>query len=142
MPGYGGTGRALRRIKADHVLDMVLSGQLLGAVEAASWGLVDTVIEDAGKGLVHLRSALKDSLSQPAVPDYQQTDADVEQAVALAEQTVLPRLKSHQTPAPFLICEHFGLPKQIGVLWSKQNVSGFLRCCWVRPAIICGAYLC
>ena len=34
------------------------------------------------------------------MPDYQQTDADVEQAVAQAEQTVfLPRLKSHQTPA-------------------------------------------
>ena len=111
MPGYGGTGRALRRIKADHVLDMVLSGRLLGAAEAASWGLVDTVIEDAGEGLVHLRSALKDSLSQPAVPDYQQTDADVEQAVAQAEQTVLPRLKSHQTPAPFLICEHFRASK-------------------------------
>ena len=111
MPGYGGTGRALRRIKAEHVLDMVLSGRLLGAAEAASWGLVDTVIDEAGDKLVHLRSAMKDSLSQPAVPDFQQTDADVERAIIQAEQAVLPRLKSTQTPAPFLICEHFRASK-------------------------------
>ena len=111
MPGYGGTGRALRRIKAEHVLDMVLSGRLLGAAEAASWGLVDTVIDEAGDKLVHLRSAMKDSLSQPSVPDFQQTDADVERAIIQAEQAVLPRLKSTQTPAPFLICEHFRASK-------------------------------
>ena len=111
MPGYGGTGRALRRMPAEHVLDMVLSGRLLGASEAASWGLVDKVIEDAGEGFVHLRAALKDSLSQPAVPDFQQTDADVEQAILQAEQNVLPQLKFHQTPAPFYICEHFRTSK-------------------------------
>lgn len=107
MPGYGGTGRALRRVKAEQVLDMVLSGRLLGAEEAASYGLVDTVIEEAGAGAVHLRAALKDSLNQPPVPDFVQTDAEVEAAIVAAEETVLPRFRADQTPAPFLICEHF-----------------------------------
>jgi 3-hydroxyacyl-CoA dehydrogenase/enoyl-CoA hydratase/3-hydroxybutyryl-CoA epimerase len=103
MPGYGGTGRAMRRIKAEHVLDMVLSGCLLSGVEAKALGLVDTVIDDAAD----LRQAVADELTQPSVPDLGQTDSDVEQAVGQAEETILQTLKKERTPAPFLICEHF-----------------------------------
>ncbi|MEC7208903.1 MAG: enoyl-CoA hydratase-related protein [Pseudomonadota bacterium] len=102
MPGYGGTGRALRRIKAEQVLDMVLSGRLLGAQEALSWGLVDTVVDNADQ----LQDALEESLKKPPVPDLQQTDAEVEAAILQVEETVLPRFRSEQTPAPFLICDH------------------------------------
>ena len=103
MPGYGGTGRAMRRIKAKHVLDMVLSGRLLSGKEAKFIGLIDTVIDDAAD----LRKAIVDELTKPPVPDLGQADSDVEQAVRHAEETVLRRLKKEQTPAPFLICEHF-----------------------------------
>ena len=107
MPGFGGTGRALRRIPAEQVLDLVLSGRLVSAQEAASWGLVDKVIDGAGDKARHLRAALMNGLSEPAVSDYPQSDADVDAAVMQAEQAVLPRLRREATPAPFLICEHF-----------------------------------
>ena len=111
MPGFGGTGRALRRIPAEQVLDLVLSGRLLGAEEAASWGLVDKVIDEAGAKACHLRAALVSSLSAPSVPDYQQTDADIEAAVGQVEQTILPGYQREAMPAPFLICEHFRASK-------------------------------
>lgn len=111
MPGFGGTGRALRRIRAQQVLDLVLSGRLLGAEEAASWGLVDKVIDEAGTGACHLRAALVASLNTPSASDYPQTDADVDAAVTQAEQTLLPRYRRDAMPAPFLICEHFRASK-------------------------------
>ena len=56
LPGYGGTGRALRRIGMEATLDMVLSGRLLGAEEAASWQLVDRLVSDT--------DALKDAMRE------------------------------------------------------------------------------
>ena len=103
MPGYGGTGRAMRRIKAKNVLDMVLSGRLLSANEAKTIGLVDKVVKDA----TSLRKAVADELDHPAVPDIIQTDSDVKQAVIEAKDNILSRFQKEQTPAPFLICEHF-----------------------------------
>ena len=110
MPGYGGTGRAMRRIKAEHVLDMVLSGRLLSGQEAKAIGLIDTVIDD----VTALRKAVADELMQPSVPDLAQTDSDVQQAVGEAEVAILQRLRKEQTPAAFLICEHF---RASGVDW-------------------------
>ena len=103
MPGYGGTGRAMRRIEAKNVLDMVLSGRLLSANEAKTIGLVDKVVKDA----TSLRKAVADELDHPAVPDIIQTDSDVKQAVIQAKDNILSRFHREQTPAPFLICEHF-----------------------------------
>ena len=46
MPGNGGTQRLSRRVGKGRALDMILTGRTVGAQEAASIGLVDSVIPD------------------------------------------------------------------------------------------------
>jgi enoyl-CoA hydratase len=48
IPGGGGTQRLPRLVGAGRALQMIYSGELIGADEAARIGLVDHVIDDAG----------------------------------------------------------------------------------------------
>jgi len=59
MPGYGGTGRAIRRIGVARTLEMVLTGRMVRATEALEWGLVDALVGNEDM----LRGALKDMLT-------------------------------------------------------------------------------
>jgi len=55
MPGCGGTWRATRRIGISQALDLVLSGRLVDAEEAARLGLIHGVVERAqGPGMAEM----------------------------------------------------------------------------------------
>ena len=78
MPGYGGTGRAVRRIGVAHTLEMVLTGRMVRATEALEWGLVDALV--GGEDM--LRGALKDMLTLAAPEPVQETADDITAAFA------------------------------------------------------------
>lgn len=105
MPGYGGTGRAYQRVGAYAVLDMMLTGRMVGAEEALSIGLVD--------GLAESRDSLKDTLRdimasmngvKPAAPQI--TGEDTAAMVAEAKAKFAKRVRPDHTPAPFAILDH------------------------------------
>ncbi len=103
MPGYGGTGRTVRRIGVARTLEMVMTGRMVKAKEALGWGLVDALVghEDM------LRSALKNMLALDAPADVSETEADIAAAIALAEEKYLARAHRYQDPTPFRIIEHY-----------------------------------
>ena len=105
MPGYGGTGRAYSRVGAYAVLDMMLTGRMVGAEEALSMGLVD--------GLADSRDSLKDSLrdvmatmngAKPSAPQI--SGEDTAAMVAEAKAKFAKRVRPDHTPAPFAILDH------------------------------------
>lgn len=105
MPGYGGTGRAYGRIGAYNVLDMMLTGRMVGAKEALELGLVDALSES--------RDSLKDDAkailaSMVGVkPERGQiTGEDTKAQVADAKAKFAKRVRPDHTPAPFAILDH------------------------------------
>ena len=103
LPGYGGTGRALRRIGMEATLDMVLSGRLLGAEEAASWQLVDRLVSDTDA----LKDAMREEIGNARIADKIETKAIREAALEAAESRIKAKMREEATPAPFEICRHF-----------------------------------
>ena len=103
MPGYGGTGRAVRRIGVAHTLEMVLTGRMVRATEALEWGLVDALVGDEDM----LRGALKDMLTLAAPEPVQETADDITAALSTAEDKYLSRARRYQDPTPFRILDHY-----------------------------------
>lgn len=105
MPGYGGTGRAYGRIGAFAVLDMMLTGRMVGAEEALKIGLVDGLADSRET----LPSALKEMLlAQGGVkpPRHHITGEDTPKQVAEAKAKFAKRVRPDHTPAPFAILDH------------------------------------
>jgi enoyl-CoA hydratase len=51
LPGGGGTQRAPRLIAPGRARWLIMSGERIGAVEAAEWGLVEFVVDDLDAGI-------------------------------------------------------------------------------------------
>lgn len=47
IPGYGGTQRLPRLIGRARALDLLLTGRMIGAIEALDWGLINAVVPQA-----------------------------------------------------------------------------------------------
>lgn len=103
MPGFGGTGRAARRIGTANALNMILSGKFLTADEALEWGLVDHLIDEAAR----LKPELKARLAFARRKDRQETPIEVNEAIDAAEAKNLAKADRQHIPAPFYIIEHF-----------------------------------
>ena len=103
FPGFGGTGRSLRRVGVAASLDMVLSGRLLGADEAFSLNLIDHVIEDASE----LRAAMRAQLAGSSLQDKTETPETFDAALVTATQTYCAKADKDATPAPFEIIDHY-----------------------------------
>lgn len=116
FPGYGGTGRALRRVGIKTTLDMVLSGRLLGAEEALSHQLIDRLAEDPNS----LRDIMREELANPRNPDRVEGDAEFAAALQAAEEDYCSSAIEAATPAPFEIIQHF---KRSGGDWRKLVTS-------------------
>ena len=105
LPGYGGTGRAYARIGAAHVLDMMLTGRMVSALEAHDMGLVDGLVDDAA-ALKPAMKAMVASLNGQKPARRQIEGEDTAQAVEDAAAAFTKRLRPDHTPAPFAILDH------------------------------------
>ena len=69
IPGGGGTQRLPRLVGVERALDMILSGEPVGAEIAAAWGAVDEIVAEGGDllaaALAHARRMIADD--SPAV---------------------------------------------------------------------------
>lgn len=105
MPGYGGSGRAWAKVGSAAVLDMMLTGRMVKASEAAETGLVDSLV-DAG---TDLGIAALDVLAEcgGVKPERRLPKGDdAGAATEAARETHLGRLRPDHTPAPFAIIDH------------------------------------
>lgn len=103
LPGYGGTGRALRRAGMAASLDMVLSGRLISAEHALSMQLIDRLVEDENS----LHAAMREEISVPRIADHTEDAESIEAALAAAEAKYCDSAIETNTPAPFQIIRHF-----------------------------------
>ena len=103
LPGYGGTGRTVRRIGMAASLDMVLSGALISAEQALSMQLIDRLVEDADS----LVAAMREEISIPRIADHKEDSESVKAALAAAQAKYCDKAIEENTPAPFQIMDHF-----------------------------------
>ena len=66
MPGAGGTLRLMQHVGVGRAKEWIMTGRILDAAEAESFGLVNRVVE-AGQVLEAARSLMDDLVSQPPV---------------------------------------------------------------------------
>ncbi|MGC6484392.1 MAG: 3-hydroxyacyl-CoA dehydrogenase NAD-binding domain-containing protein [Candidatus Puniceispirillales bacterium] len=105
MPGYGGTGRAWARVGSAAVLDMMLTGRMVKAAEAAETGLVDSLADPDGD-LLDAAGAMLAECSGVKPERRQPEGDDAAAAAATAREAHLGRLRPDHTPAPFAIIDH------------------------------------
>ena len=105
LPGYGGSGRAYRRIGTAAVTHMMLSGRPLTASAAQAAGLIDQTVDDAAALQPAMTSWL--TAQNRSKPHRQQRETAADQnALDDASAQFLKRLRADHTPAPFAIIEH------------------------------------
>ena len=105
LPGYGGSGRAYRRIGTAAVTQMMLSGRPLTASAAQAAGLIDQTVDDAAALQPAMTSWL--TAQNRAKPHRQQRETAADRnALDDASAQFLKRLRADHTPAPFAIIEH------------------------------------
>lgn len=105
MPGYGGTGRAYGRVGAKMVLDMMLTGRMVGAAEALDTQLVDQLADDRDS-LKDTMIAVLDGLGGQKPPRHAVTGEDTPAVIDEVKATFLKRVRPDHTPAPFAIIDH------------------------------------
>ncbi len=103
MPGYGGTGRALRRIGIEKVLEMTLTGRMVSPYEALDWGLVDCLCATAGE----LRAVMREQLGHRRIGDWQPDKGKISAALKQAGAAFLAGRDEGQHPAPHAILSHY-----------------------------------
>ena len=105
LPGYGGSGRAYRRIGTAAVTQMMMSGRPLTASAAQAAGLIDQSVDDAAALQPAMTSWL--TAQNRTKPHRQQVETAADQkALDDASAQFLTRLRADHTPAPFAIIEH------------------------------------
>jgi enoyl-CoA hydratase len=93
IPGYGGTQRLARLVGRGRALEMILTGNQIGAMEALGWGLVTRVVPQASllqeamavarnirsKGQVAVRLALKavQAVEESGLTEGQRIEAEL-----------------------------------------------------------------
>ena len=105
LPGYGGSGRAYRRVGTATVTQMMLSGKPMAAFAAHEAGLIDQKVD----GAEHLKPAIGAWLieQKSKKPNREQRESSADQnALNEANAKFLNRLRADHTPAPFAILDH------------------------------------
>lgn len=106
LPGYGGSGRAYRRVGLAMALELMLTGKSVDANKAFAIGLVDQLVDnegelrDAAKAWLKAQNGVKPQRDMQPVPD----DADA--IFRAAGEAHLSRARADHTPAPFAIIDH------------------------------------
>ena len=105
LPGYGGSGRAYRRVGAEAVLELMLTGKSLDAEKASEIGLVDALVaseadlRDAAEAWLLAQGGKKPTAKTPP-------KADIETTIKAISDKHLARIRPDHTPAPFAIIDH------------------------------------
>ena len=105
LPGYGGSGRAYRRVGTATATQMMLSGKPMAAFAAHEAGLIDQKVD----GAEHLKAAIGAWLieQKSKKPNREQRESSADQnALNEANAKFLNRLRADHTPAPFAILDH------------------------------------
>ena len=105
LPGYGGSGRAYRRVGTATATQMMLSGKPMAAFAAHEAGLIDQKVD----GAEHLKPAIGAWLieQKSKKPNREQRESSADQnALNEANAKFLNRLRADHTPAPFAILDH------------------------------------
>ena len=110
MPGFGGSGRAYRRVGVAAVLDLMLSGKSVSGSEAAQLGLVDGLADDGDVLRATARTWLgRHNGNKPNLRAVRKITPNTMKTVfadATAKHIVQPHARPDQTPAPFAIIDH------------------------------------
>ncbi len=101
MPGYGGTGRAYRRVGAEFLLEMMLTGRMVSAAEAAEKGLIDRLVETAADFM----TAAKAMIEKPAIKAAKKPE-NIADIINEATSKYLKNIRPDHTPAPYAIIDH------------------------------------
>ena len=105
LPGYGGSGRAYRRVGLEAALELMLSGKSLGAEQAAVLGLVDVLVASEADLRGEAEAWLLAQEGKKPTPKSP-AKADVETIIKNASDKHLTGIRPDHTPAPFAIIDH------------------------------------
>lgn len=111
MPGYGGSGRAYRRIGIKPALDMMLTGKSLNAATAESYGLVDEIVNSESDLKAATLTWLIAQKGQKPLRKMCHVPSDHADIFAAAKAEHLARARPDHTPAPFAIMDHVNTHK-------------------------------
>jgi len=111
MPGYGGSGRAYRRIGMKPALDMMLTGKSLTASAAKSDGLVDEIVDSEADLKGAALAWLTAQNGQKPTRKMRDVPLDHSDIIAAAKVEHLARARPDHTPAPFAIIDHINTHK-------------------------------
>lgn len=102
MPGFGGTGRIVRRLSLEMSLEMVLGGKPVSVHQAFQAGLVDQLADTAEE----MASCARTIINSPPEQKTQQED-DVAGVITAASDKYLRGKDERSQPAFFAIIAHY-----------------------------------
>ena len=106
LPGYGGSGRAYRRVGLEHALALMLTGKSVNADKALAIGLVDELVASESDLRGAAKSWLDNQNGIKPVRDLIPPPADSDAIFKAASDAYLSRARPDHTPAPFAIMDH------------------------------------
>jgi len=103
LPGYGGSGRSFARMGLEGALKLVLHGRPVRAADAVAMGAIDHVVPS--------KDDLKDAAERAIAGDIgrklPQTCENPDELIARERAAIATRTRPENTPAPFVILDHF-----------------------------------
>ena len=105
LPGYGGSGRAYRRVGAEAVLELMLTGKSLDAEKASEIGLVDALVASEADLRGELEAWLLAQGGKKPTPKTP-PKTNIEATIKTISDKYLARIRPDHTPAPFAIIDH------------------------------------
>ncbi len=105
LPGYGGSGRAYRRVGAEAVLELMLTGKSLDAEKASEIGLVDALVASEADLRGEAEAWLLAQGGKKPTPKTP-LKTNIEATIKAISDKHLARIRPDHTPAPFAIIDH------------------------------------
>ena len=105
LPGYGGSGRAYRRVGAEAVLELMLTGKSLDAEKASEIGLVDALVASEADLRGEAEAWLLAQGGKKPTPKTP-PKTNIETTIKTISDKHLARIRPDHTPAPFAIIDH------------------------------------
>lgn len=98
IPGAGGTQRLPRLVGAAKALEMLVTGEPIGAREALAIGLIDAIVADGGEAVIRYLEASPTIVRRPSLEVPAGAAAVVEQLLASWRRTATERYPGLKAP--------------------------------------------